>query len=180
VALTGIIATMPYIALQLTGMQVVIAALGLNYAVTLPLFGTVSVPLLAAFVVLAAYTYTSGLRGTALIAVVKDLLVYATVLAAVIVIPAELGGYGKVFASRRSQASASGPRHAGQSGRGLCLCHPGAGLDPGAVHVSPCGDGPAVILQPPCGQAQRHGAARLFRGLGADRACWATWRSRRG
>ena len=42
VALTGIIATMPYIALQLVGMQVVIAALGLNYAVTLPLLGKVS------------------------------------------------------------------------------------------------------------------------------------------
>ena len=99
VALTGIIATMPYIALQLYGMQVVIAALGLNYAITLPGFGTVSVPLLAAFAVLSAYAYTSGLRGTALIAVIKDLLVYITVLAAVIVIPAELGGYAKVFAS---------------------------------------------------------------------------------
>ena len=99
VALTGIVATMPYIALQLTGMQVVIAALGLNYAVAVPGIGSVSVPLLAAFIVLAAYTYTSGLRGTALIAVVKDLLVYATVLAAIAVIPAELGGYGKIFAS---------------------------------------------------------------------------------
>src|SRR6201995_3782297 len=35
VAITGIIATMPYIALQLYGMQVVIAALGLNYTVAL-------------------------------------------------------------------------------------------------------------------------------------------------
>jgi SSS family solute:Na+ symporter len=99
VALTGIIGTMPYIALQLVGVQVVIAALGLNYTIALPLVGNVSVPLIAAFSVLAAYTYTSGLRGTALIAVVKDLLIYVTVLAAVIVIPAELGGYGKVFAS---------------------------------------------------------------------------------
>ena len=99
VALTGIIATMPYIALQLYGMQVVIAALGLNYTVALPLLGTVSLPLLAAFALLSAYTYTSGLRGTALVAVVKDLLIYITVLAAVIVIPAELGGYGKIFAA---------------------------------------------------------------------------------
>ena len=75
---------------------------------TLPLLGTVSVPLLAAFLVLAAFTYTSGLRGTALIAVVKDLLVYITVLAAIIIIPAELGGYGKVFAAVRSQAAAAG------------------------------------------------------------------------
>jgi SSS family solute:Na+ symporter len=99
VALTGIVATMPYIALQLMGMQVVIAALGLNYVVTLPLLGNVSLPLIAAFIVLAAYTYTSGLRGTALVAVVKDILIYATVLAAIIIIPSELGGYGKVFAS---------------------------------------------------------------------------------
>src|ERR1700743_321347 len=99
IALTGLVAVMPYIALQLVGMQVVIAALGLNYAVTLPLLGTVSLPLLVAFFVLAAFTYISGLRGTALIAVVKDILVYITVLAAIIIIPAELGGYAKVFAA---------------------------------------------------------------------------------
>jgi solute:Na+ symporter, SSS family len=97
IAVTGLVAVMPYIALQLVGMQVVIAALGLDYAVTLPLLGAVSVPLIAAFAVLAAFTYTSGLRGTALIAVVKDILVYITVLAAIIIIPAKLGGYGAVF-----------------------------------------------------------------------------------
>ncbi len=99
IAITGLMAVMPYIALQLVGMQVVIAALGLDYAAHLPLLGTVSVPLLAAFAVLAAFTYTSGLRGTALIAVVKDVLVYITVLAAIVIIPAQLGGYGKVFAA---------------------------------------------------------------------------------
>ena len=99
IAVTGLVAVMPYIALQLVGMQVVIAALGLDYAVHLPLLGTVSAPLIAAFAVLAAFTYTSGLRGTALIAVVKDILVYITVLAAIIIIPAKLGGYGAVFAS---------------------------------------------------------------------------------
>ena len=99
IAVTGLVAVMPYIALQLVGMQVVIAALGLDYNVVVPVLGTVSAPLLAAFVVLAAFTYTSGLRGTALIAVAKDLLVYITVLAAIIIIPAELGGYGKVFDS---------------------------------------------------------------------------------
>ena len=100
IALTGIIATMPYIALQLAGMQVVFAALGLPADWNIPVLGVVhNVPLLIAFVVLAAYTYASGLRGTALIAIVKDLLIYVTVLAAIIVIPAELGGYGKVFAS---------------------------------------------------------------------------------
>lgn len=99
IAVTGLVAVMPYIALQLVGMQVVIAALGLDRAVQLPLLGSVSLPLIAAFAVLAAFTYTSGLRGTALIAVVKDLLVYLTVLAAIIIIPCQLGGYGKVFAA---------------------------------------------------------------------------------
>ena len=93
VAITGIVATMPYIALQLLGLQVVIGAMGV---------GTVGfycdLPLIIAFVILAAFTYTSGLRAPAMIAVVKDTLIYITVLAMVIVIPIELGGYGKMFA----------------------------------------------------------------------------------
>ena len=98
VAVTGIVATMPYIALQLVGIEVVIAGLGLHYDVAL--FGFhVELPLLIAFAILAAYTYTSGLRAPAMIAVVKDFLIYATVIAVIIVIPAELGGYGKIFAA---------------------------------------------------------------------------------
>jgi SSS family solute:Na+ symporter len=100
VAVTGILATMPYIALQLVGMEVVITGLGIPMNATIPGLGTVpDFPLLVAFVVLAAYTYTSGLRAPAMIAIVKDLLLYVTVLAAVIIIPAELGGYAKIFAS---------------------------------------------------------------------------------
>jgi solute:Na+ symporter, SSS family len=96
VALTGIAATIPYIALQLFGLQVVIAALGIE---TLPGLAAIpDLPLVIAFVVLALYTYSSGLRGTALIAIVKDLLVYTTVIVAIVVIPAELGGYAKIFA----------------------------------------------------------------------------------
>ena len=56
-------------------------------------------PLVIAFVILAAYTYTSGLRAPAVIAIVKDVLIYITVIAAVIVIPIQLGGYGKIFAA---------------------------------------------------------------------------------
>lgn len=94
VALTGIIATMPYIALQLVGMEVVIGALGF------PTAGFVGhLPLIIAFIILAAFTYTSGLRAPALIAVVKDMLIFATIFAAIVVIPAKLGGYGAIFAS---------------------------------------------------------------------------------
>jgi SSS family solute:Na+ symporter len=94
VAITGIVATMPYIALQLVGMEVVIGALGFS---TKGFTG--HLPLIIAFVVLASFTYTSGLRAPALIAIVKDALIFITVFAAVIVIPAQLGGYGAIFAS---------------------------------------------------------------------------------
>ena len=93
VAITGIVATMPYIALQLVGIQVVIGAMGVG---TTGFYG--DLPLIIAFVILAAFTYTSGLRAPAMIAVVKDTLIYITVLAMVIVIPAQLGGYSKMFA----------------------------------------------------------------------------------
>jgi solute:Na+ symporter, SSS family len=94
VTLTGIVATMPYIALQLVGLQVVIGGLGVT--------GTgfaADLPLLIAFVILAAFTYSSGLRAPASIAIVKDILIYVTAFAAVIVIPIELGGFTKVFAA---------------------------------------------------------------------------------
>jgi len=94
VALTGIVATMPYIALQLVGMEVVIGALGF------PAGGFIGhLPLIIAFVILAAFTYTSGLRAPALIAVVKDTLIFVTIFAAIVIIPAKLGGYGAIFAS---------------------------------------------------------------------------------
>jgi SSS family solute:Na+ symporter len=79
---------MPYIALQLIGMREVIAALGIRG----------EWPLIAAFVILAAYTYSSGLRAPALIAIVKDVMLYVMVLAAVIILPLRLGGYAHVFA----------------------------------------------------------------------------------
>ena len=85
---TGIIATMPYIALQLVGMQVIIGALGIHGYL----------PLVISFAVLAGFTYTSGLRAPAMISIVKDLLIYLTVIVAIIVIPSELGGFSAIFA----------------------------------------------------------------------------------
>jgi SSS family solute:Na+ symporter len=92
VALTGILATMPYIALQLVGMEKVILALG--FSQTGPY---AHLPLTIAFVILALYTYKSGLRAPAMIAFVKDTMIYIFIIAAVIVIPIELGGYGAIF-----------------------------------------------------------------------------------
>jgi SSS family solute:Na+ symporter len=94
VTLTGIVATMPYIALQLVGIQVVLGGLGIG--------GTglaADLPLVIAFVILAAFTYSSGLRAPASIAVVKDVLIYITAFAAVIAVPVALGGFDKIFAA---------------------------------------------------------------------------------
>ena len=98
VTVTGIVATMPYIALQLVGIQVVIGALGISGSGL-----AADLPLLIAFMVLAAFTYSSGLRAPASIAIVKDILIYATALAAVIVIPIELGGFHKIFTAIPAQ-----------------------------------------------------------------------------
>jgi solute:Na+ symporter, SSS family len=94
VSITGIVATMPYIALQLVGLQVVIGAMG----VTGEGFAGY-IPLIIAFVILAAFTHSSGLRAPAAIAVVKDLLIYVTAFAAAVIIPIQLGGFGKIFAA---------------------------------------------------------------------------------
>ncbi len=59
VAVTGILATMPYIALQLVGIQAVLEVMGVGSSSNRLLQ---DLPLLIAFAVLAAYTYTSGLR----------------------------------------------------------------------------------------------------------------------
>jgi SSS family solute:Na+ symporter len=94
VTITGIVATMPYIALQLVGLQVVIGAMGVSG----PGYAN-DVPLVIAFIILAAFTYSSGLRAPASIAIVKDILIYITAFAAVIVVPIQLGGFGKIFSA---------------------------------------------------------------------------------
>ena len=98
VAITGVIATMPYIALQLVGMTVVLKALGLHG----------ELPLAIAFIILAVYTYSSGLRAPALIAFVKDIMIYIVVIVAVAAIPMKLGGYASVFAAADADFQAKG------------------------------------------------------------------------
>jgi len=98
VATTGMVATMPYIALQLVGMGAVIKTMGLAG----------ELPIVAAFIILALYTYSSGLRAPALIAFVKDIMIYIVVLVAVVIVPAKLGGYGAVFAAANDAFAAKG------------------------------------------------------------------------
>jgi SSS family solute:Na+ symporter len=93
IAVTGIVATMPYIALQLVGIEAVLKTVGV----------TGNWPLIIAFAILAAYTYQSGLRAPALIAFVKDTLIYLVVLTAIIVIPIQLGGFDDIFGAARAK-----------------------------------------------------------------------------
>jgi solute:Na+ symporter, SSS family len=95
VTFTGILATMPYIALQLVGIESVLIVLGFGTDSANPVLK--DLPLLIAFIILAAYTYLAGLRAPALIAFVKDTLIWVTVIVAILYIPARLGGWGHIF-----------------------------------------------------------------------------------
>jgi SSS family solute:Na+ symporter len=112
VAITGIAATIPYIALQLIGIKAILEVMGIGG----------DWPLWIAFIVLAAYTWTSGLRAPALIAFVKDILIYVVVFVAIIYIPYKLGGYDVIFhraqgalASKGMSTLLSGPQYLGYS-----------------------------------------------------------------
>jgi SSS family solute:Na+ symporter len=91
IAATGILATVPYLALQLIGVQVSVAALGVGRA------SGSAAPLLIAFAILAGYTWKGGLRAPASIALVKDVMIYTVVGVAIIYLPMKLGGYAGIF-----------------------------------------------------------------------------------
>jgi SSS family solute:Na+ symporter len=92
VAVTGIMATMPYIALQLVCLEAVLRTMGLNEP------GLVGhLPMVAVFVFVALYTYRSGLRAPALIAFVKDIMIFLVILVAVLYLPIKLGGWDSIF-----------------------------------------------------------------------------------
>ncbi len=101
IALTGILATMPYIALQMFGIEVSIAQMGVP----------VEISLIIAFVILAAYTYSSGLRAPAMIALVKDTMIYIMLIVAIIYIPIKFGGFGNIFGAAFAHQSAAPKFH---------------------------------------------------------------------
>jgi SSS family solute:Na+ symporter len=106
-AFTGILALMPYIALQLVGIQAVLTVMGVgassgsSFVKDLPLF--------VAFLVLAIFTYVSGLRAPALIAFVKDTLIYLFVIVAVFYIPTRLGGWSHIFGAAQTHFTSVNP-----------------------------------------------------------------------
>jgi solute:Na+ symporter, SSS family len=123
VAATGILATMPYIALQLVGIEAVLTTMGIGSATGNPFVR--DLPLITAFAVVAVYTYLAGLRAPALIAFVKDTLIYVTVIVAIIYIPGKLGGWGHIFSASTAH---------------LETVNPATGKPYGSIVVMPAGE----------------------------------------
>jgi len=122
VAFTGILATMPYIALQLVGIESVLIVLGVGSSSNTFLK---DLPLIIAFIILAAYTYLAGLRAPAMIAFIKDTLVYVTVIVAILYIPTRLGGWSHIF---------------GAASTHLAAINPATGKPHGGLVVTPAGE----------------------------------------
>jgi solute:Na+ symporter, SSS family len=91
IAVTAIVALLPYIALQIVGMEAVLASLlvagGYGASTTVE-----EISLVIAFLILAAFTFTSGLRGAALTAVFKDIIIWVSVIAVVVAVLYNIGG----------------------------------------------------------------------------------------
>ena len=87
IALTGVLAELPYIALQITGIKYVLASLSLP----------ITVSLIIAFILVAGFTFVSGLRGPALTSILKDSIIWVAVIVIIIYIPIKLGGFGAIF-----------------------------------------------------------------------------------
>jgi SSS family solute:Na+ symporter len=96
IAIVGIVAELPYIALQIVGMQAVLNTMlaGVSNVATVS-----EISLIMAFIVLAAFTFTSGLRGATLTAVLKDILIFGGIIA-VIAALAFGGGLAKGFTAK--------------------------------------------------------------------------------
>ena len=110
VAIVAIVGTLPYVALQIVGLEVVFQALGLGGAL----------PLLLAFGFLAFFTFNSGLRAPALLAILKDSLLLITVLMLLLWLGVTEGGWGEVISAAGAKFALS---HG--SGGGLLLAPAG-------------------------------------------------------
>jgi len=91
VALIGILSIIPYLQLQLTG---------LGFIVEVASKGAISsrLAIVISFVLTCAFVYTSGIRGTAWVSVIKDVMMILAVGIVGIGVPqVYFGGFGKMF-----------------------------------------------------------------------------------
>lgn len=91
VALIGVFSIVPYLQLQLAG---------LGFVVQVASDGAIhpNTAILIAFLLTCVFVYTSGLRGAAWVAIIKDILMIAAVFTVGIGVPVVyFGGFGKMF-----------------------------------------------------------------------------------
>ncbi|GLF93334.1 sodium:solute symporter family protein [Streptomyces yaizuensis] len=105
VALTGILATMPYLALQLLGIRAVLAAGPLGP----PAGPTADLVMIVLFGGLAVATYRHGLRAPAVISALKAAAVLGAVIAVVWLVLRRFGGPGGIFTAAAHRLAADGP-----------------------------------------------------------------------
>lgn len=111
IALTGILATMPYVALQLLGVRTVLQASGIN------LFGIpAGLVVLVLFAALAIASYLHGLRAPGVTASLKAFLIFGSAAVTLIVAFARSGEPGTVFERASKYLTSTG-------GGSLVLAH---------------------------------------------------------
>jgi SSS family solute:Na+ symporter len=91
VALIGVFSIIPYLQLQLTGLGLIVEVAS-NQAISSRLAISIS------FVLTCVFVYTSGIRGTAWVSIVKDIMMIVAVLVVGIGVPMiYFGGFGNMF-----------------------------------------------------------------------------------
>lgn len=106
-AFTGIAAELPYIALQIYGMQSVLTVM-IGHLTSTDAGIVTEIALIIAFIVLAAFTFTSGLRGATITAVMKDVIIFASVIVIIVLVPMYIGGFGVAFSAFDAHKLATG------------------------------------------------------------------------
>lgn len=171
VAVTGILATMPYIALQLVGIQAVLDVMGVGGGETTNWF-VKDLPLLIAFGVLAAYVLlrAEGPRADRLRQGHADLHRHR---GGDHLHPDQARRLRRDLrqGGRRAGADQPGDGQAtGRAGTGgggpVGLRHAGTGVRPCAVHVSALDHGDALLAQPRRDPAQHHDSAAVLTDAG--------------
>lgn len=92
-ALTGILAMLPYIALQIVGIKYVLQAMSFP----------VTESFIIAFLIVAAFTIVAGLRGPALGAIIKDVLLWGVILTITVALWIKFSGFSEIFSSLATQ-----------------------------------------------------------------------------
>lgn len=106
IAITGIVAELPYIALQIVGMKAVLQVLIAPFFNSATVGTVEDIALIVSFAVLAGFTFWSGLRGAALTAVMKDGIILSSVIIVIIAVPLTIsGGFQHAFSLASTMGS---------------------------------------------------------------------------